>query len=367
MRIDQDIKEEKIEIDQKTSSEVDKLLNRTNPNKDLKDGISLLMIVKDEEKNISDCLNSVKGLVDQLILVDTGCSDKTVEIAKAICDELKIDFQPANYKWNDHFAEARNSGIKFSNYKWIIWLDADDRLKFDIQVLRQMVLKTSTNYAFLLDVTSEQPGGLIDLASQVRIFPNDGKCRFKKRVHEFVSAPHCQGVTTKLVITHIGYKDEEILKQKRIRNLKLLKMDRDEIENIYFIGLYHHNNDNPYKAMGCFLYLLQEDGTKEPMKDKCKSLIGMQFFKIKKYDLAKEFFEASNDSDAKYRLAELYLVENDYLNAKKKFEEYLNDSRPSYSMGTMRQTFGPLALKKLQEISTKEKEYWESKIWDEFK
>ena len=72
----------------------------------LKPGISLCMIVKNEERSLFNCLNSVKDLADQIVIVDTGSSDKTVEIAKSFDAEIH------HFKWCDDFSLARNFSIK---------------------------------------------------------------------------------------------------------------------------------------------------------------------------------------------------------------------------------------------------------------
>ena len=82
--------------------------------------LSLCMITKNEEQFLADCLNSVKNIVDEIILVDTGSSDKTVEIAKSF--EAKIHF----FEWCDDFAAARNESLKYATKEWILILDADE-------------------------------------------------------------------------------------------------------------------------------------------------------------------------------------------------------------------------------------------------
>ena len=91
--------------------------------------ISLCMIVKNEEKFLANALNSVKGLVDEMLIVDTGSSDKTKEIAQRFMDELGegcgkiIDFV-----WVDDFSAARNASLSHATGDWILVLDADETL-----------------------------------------------------------------------------------------------------------------------------------------------------------------------------------------------------------------------------------------------
>lgn len=82
--------------------------------------ISLCMIVKNEEEVLARCLNSVKDIVDEIIIVDTGSTDKTKEIAKHYTNNI-FDFE-----WIDDFATARNFSFSKASKKYIMWLDADD-------------------------------------------------------------------------------------------------------------------------------------------------------------------------------------------------------------------------------------------------
>src|SRR3989344_3480106 len=84
--------------------------------------LSLCMITKNEELLIRNCLNSVKDLVEEIIIVDTGSIDNTKLIAKKFTNKV-FDF-----KWNDDFAEARNESLKYAGGDWILILDADEEL-----------------------------------------------------------------------------------------------------------------------------------------------------------------------------------------------------------------------------------------------
>lgn len=82
--------------------------------------ISLCMIVKNEEETLSRCLDTVKDIVDEINIVDTGSTDRTVEIARNYTDHI---FQ---YEWTNSFANARNESYKYATMDYILYLDADD-------------------------------------------------------------------------------------------------------------------------------------------------------------------------------------------------------------------------------------------------
>lgn len=98
--------------------------------------LSLCMIVKNEEKVLKRCLESVKNIVDEIIIVDTGSTDKTKDIAKKFTKNIY------DFKWIDDFAAARNYSFSKATKEYIMWLDADDViLKKD----REKLLKLKEN------------------------------------------------------------------------------------------------------------------------------------------------------------------------------------------------------------------------------
>lgn len=85
--------------------------------------ISLCMIVKNEEKVLARCLDCVKDIVDEIVIVDTGSTDKTVEIA---CGYTPKVFP---FVWQDDFSAARNASFSYAQMDYCLWLDADDMVE----------------------------------------------------------------------------------------------------------------------------------------------------------------------------------------------------------------------------------------------
>ena len=84
--------------------------------------ISLCMIVRDEEETLARCLDTVKDIVDEIIIVDTGSVDKTKYIASQYTSNIY------DFKWIDDFGAARNYSFSKATQEYILWLDADDVL-----------------------------------------------------------------------------------------------------------------------------------------------------------------------------------------------------------------------------------------------
>jgi glycosyltransferase involved in cell wall biosynthesis len=84
--------------------------------------ISLCLIVKNEEQTLEHCLSSVQDIPDEIIIVDTGSTDRTREISAKWTPHV-VDFE-----WIDDFAAARNASFAYATQEYILWLDADDIL-----------------------------------------------------------------------------------------------------------------------------------------------------------------------------------------------------------------------------------------------
>ena len=86
-----------------------------------KNAITLCLIAKNEEKNLKRCIDSIYDFIDKIVLVDTGSTDSTVEIAKSY-EKCEV----YHFKWIDDFAAARNYGLDFVKTPYFMWLDCDD-------------------------------------------------------------------------------------------------------------------------------------------------------------------------------------------------------------------------------------------------
>ncbi|MDR2732851.1 MAG: glycosyltransferase [Fibromonadaceae bacterium] len=202
--------------------------------------LSLCMIVKNEEKNIGECLKSVEGLADEIIVTDTGSTDKTVEIAQSYGAKIE------HFEWIRDFSAARNHSISKATSKWIIWLDADDRLpKRTVEELRKILSSESANKVFHLVVCNSRNDDKTGVHfSQIRIFPNNSKIRFEGRIHEQIlsSIRKCSLIEVKLPLEvfHTGYENPDILREKQLRNLELFKEEFPNPMKMDPNAMYHY-------------------------------------------------------------------------------------------------------------------------------
>lgn len=183
--------------------------------------ISLCMIVKDEEKMLRKCLESVQKYVAEIIVIDTGSTDNTVEIAKGFGAKV-IDFE-----WVNDFSKARNESIRHAKGDWILVVDADEQIvKWDDAIFEE--LERTEKEAFQIQIEHQKESdGHHHYAT--RLFRNHRKICYQNHIHENLikdgdflreSTIGTLGIT----LLHCGYQ-EEIMheKNKDERNMKLLK------------------------------------------------------------------------------------------------------------------------------------------------
>jgi glycosyltransferase involved in cell wall biosynthesis len=203
--------------------------------------LSVAMIVKNEEKDLPECLESVKNLADQIVIVDTGSTDKTKEIA------LNYGAEIYDFVWCDDFAIARNESLKYSTGQWILYIDADERLSPDSQIfIRKLISQAKPEVGgYITSIVSkyiEDDGSLATYKGKYpRLFRNLGypELYFFGKIHEQISPSIYEKgldiLESEIVINHEGYaisKAEMNLKVGKNLNI-LAEHVRKEPENAY--------------------------------------------------------------------------------------------------------------------------------------
>src|SRR6516165_8985780 len=132
--------------------------------------VSLCMIVRNEEANLGLCLDTAADLVDEIVVVDTGSTDRTREIA------AQYGARVYDFRWVDDFSAARNESLRHATGRWIFWLDADDRIdELNRQRLRNLFANLpDENIGFIVTYLAlrEAPSGRDSAADHVQLFPN---------------------------------------------------------------------------------------------------------------------------------------------------------------------------------------------------
>lgn len=217
--------------------------------------ISVSMIVRNEEKTLKSTLESIKSIADEIIIVDTGSTDNTIEIAKKYTNKIyHID-------WINDYSYARNYSLDKCNGNWILYIDADETLTEQSALqFRELIKKTNLKDGLL--ITKIINHGLDDNGNKIeyigqypRIFRNIGfpLVHFFGRIHEQIGPSLINYAydmkNSNLEIIHSGYyksKDEMNMKVKR--NLQILA---DHIQE-------EPTNGYTWYQLGNTLYQMQE-------------------------------------------------------------------------------------------------------------
>lgn len=189
----------------------------------VKSEISLCMIVKNEELVLERCLNCVKNIADEIIIVDTGSTDKTKEIA------YKYTSKVYDFEWVDDFSKARNFSFSKATKDYIMWLDADDVI--DEQNIKKIIdLKNNIDpnvdiYMFIYNYSFDSNNNPKVIQKRARLLKKSKNYTWISPIHEII-IPSGNIVYTDICVNHNKIKINE-----PDRNLKIFqKMEKDNIK-----------------------------------------------------------------------------------------------------------------------------------------
>ncbi|VBB07723.1 nucleotide-diphospho-sugar transferases [Lucifera butyrica] len=146
--------------------------------------VSLCMIVKNEEQNIARCLSSVYPLMSEIIIVDTGSTDKTKEIVSQFTNKIY------DFKWIDDFSAARNYAFSLANGDYTFWLDADDVLiPEDYNKFHQILMALNSDVdavSMLYNLAFDERGNVTCQLRRNRLVKTTKRFRWVGAVHEYL-------------------------------------------------------------------------------------------------------------------------------------------------------------------------------------
>lgn len=201
----------------------DSVTNHPSP---ITNRLGVCLIARNEEEFIGRCLASVRGFADQIVVVDTGSTDRTVEIAKEHGAEVH------SFAWCDDFSAARNATLEHVRGDWVLVLDADEELTAEgREVLRQeMRADNVLGYRLpIVDVGNEEEGH----SYVPRLFRNAPGLFYVGRIHEQVFSSlevrreewGLENRFSKATLLHHGYTEQvNQERDKNVRNLRLLEL-----------------------------------------------------------------------------------------------------------------------------------------------
>lgn len=199
--------------------------------------LSQCMIVKNEEENIQRALSWGKGIVSEQIVVDTGSTDRTVQIAQ------KMGAKVYSFPWIDDFSAAKNYAVDQAGGEWIAFLDADEYFSAEdaeelIDLLRKIDREFSSETRPEMVTCTwahlDDSGRVFDVGTQHRIFRNVKELRYHNKIHEQLAYPDHRlpkslNATSELTIFHTGYARSSLDQTKKLeRNIRMLKKALEE-------------------------------------------------------------------------------------------------------------------------------------------
>jgi len=239
-------------------------MNEERRKSEMKPFLSLCMIVKNEEKVLQRCLDSVYGVVDEIVIVDTGSTDLTKEIA------LKYTNKVYDFEWTNSFADARNFAQQQATGEWILVLDADEYV--DQKNLKEMIdiLKQTDDSVEAYDVVIYNFMGVygerVLQHRHTRIYRNSPHLRYDRAIHEQlrrVDGEYVQASQGILTVYHTGYMHYAVAeKKKHDRNAPLLEHEMKTGESVAFdyfnLGNEYLSKGEVEKALQSFIQAYQE-------------------------------------------------------------------------------------------------------------
>jgi len=295
--------------------------------------LSVCMIVKNEEKNIIDCLESIKDIADELIIVDTGSTDKTKEIVSKYTSKIY------DFKWIDDFSAARNYSLSKATGKYIAWFDADDILE-NPEDIKDLFKKDFDAFNFNIKYGH-------DIFCHVRLFKNFRNVTFSGMVHEY---PIIDGLSLKSEtnINVIHKTEKYCLEDRRQRNLRILekelKVDPDNSRALFYKANALKELNRYEEAIETYRnYIRGSTWIDEKwMAQKC---IGQIYIWKKCYKIAIEEFRKAINIDNRwaesfYYIGECYFYLKEYNECIEWMNRALNKPVPNSSLWKEKHIYG---------------------------
>lgn len=319
--------------------------------------ISACMIVKDAEEHLERCLHSLQGIVEEIIVVDTGSTDNTLTIAK------RYGAKTHHFSWNNDFSAARNASLEQATQDWILIIDDDeafdrrelgllkerlDTLEADAAIIHTKNFTNSRNLQGWTASTQVKGFDGYVVSKRVRLFRNNKGIRFHYNLHESVmpslTAFHYKTVEiTDVSVLHYGYEahkekyldmaekeleenddDPKVLYEAGVAFLhqrmydkavdafsKVRKMNPHYLQTLTNLGTAYTKQGKFYEAAQIFLEAI--DRNKEDIS--AYNNLAVIFRKTKKYDkaeyLLKKALQIKKDPRLFYLLALVYQDQKD--------------------------------------------------------
>jgi glycosyltransferase involved in cell wall biosynthesis/tetratricopeptide (TPR) repeat protein len=241
--------------------------------------VTLCMIVKDEAENLPDCLRGLDKLFDEIVVADTGSTDRTKVIA------TEFGARVVDFPWCDSFAAARNASLDAATGDWVMWLDADDRLdvgaRNKLKDLFERLDDDAAGYVMKCACVGGAQQSSPTVVDHVRLFRRAPGLRWTYRVHEqILPAIRKTGGQVRwadVTIRHVGYVDPALRRRKLDRDIRLLGLEDaerpDDPFTLFNLGSVHQELGRPTEALPLLRRSLERSSPADSIVRKLYALI----------------------------------------------------------------------------------------------
>lgn len=299
--------------------------------------ITACLIVKNEEDMLRKCLESLRDGIDEIIIVDTGSTDKTKVIAKEFTDKV-YDFE-----WNNDFSAARNFAASKGSGEWILAIDADECVEKDNikDAIKEIKLDSGKYNTYIVEIISfvGEVGQSTTVNKMARIYKNDGTVHFKGAIHEqLVAIDGIERIAmSALTVYHYGYLPHVIEKQnKKDRNMKIVKQDLKSGENKGFAYFnYGQELRRLRKTKEALNYFVKAYAYKRSVDEEwvrtCLFFIIESLTELKRYEEALKIIKDTETlwpsaPDFTFSKGDIYFLQNRVDDAKEVYQSILANS-----------------------------------------
>lgn len=284
---------------------------------------SICLIAKNEEKKIERCLSAASKLNAEIVLTDTGSTDRTKELA------MKYTNKIYNFEWCNDFSAARNFSISKASYDWVLVLDCDEYVEsFDLEILNNLTKVADNYFIGEISILSKVQNSDETIASSIGRFFNRNFLHFEDAIHEQLLPLKKHPViraSIPLTVLHEGYAgtfEERQRKSQRNRELLLASLQKDPNNPYlyYKLGVSHSMAEEYKEALAYYQKALEYDIN--PAQDTSQLLViayGETLLHLRKYEealsLLNIYDEFSRTADFKCLIGLIYMYNNQPIKA----------------------------------------------------
>jgi tetratricopeptide (TPR) repeat protein len=217
--------------------------------------LSLCMIVKNESQNLPRCLASVKPYVDEMIVVDTGSTDNTPEIA------IQYGAKVSNFEWCNDFAAARNYALSLVSGKWVLVLDADEELIVNSEDFLETLATDAETLAYFT-IRTEADDVTMTSLHHIRLFRNLPEIQYIGVLHETLTYQdqplfnYKIGYLDNIQMLHYGNNSLQLQEKNIHRNIPILEQARQEnkisLKLLYCLAGFYNAEQQFEQAQECY-------------------------------------------------------------------------------------------------------------------